>query len=206
MAVTHKPQQGSGRMFENNILEALSRTSAVVAYTYYPAIVITLVAINVFYHGLDWYWVAANYAWGVIFFTFFEYIMHRYLYHIDDSGSDRMKRFAERYHGIHHDYPQDKERLIMPPLVWSILVLLLLGLTTLIGGKIGFSFLAGLLTGYLGYIFVHYQVHTSNPPKWMKSRMLHHAKHHYQYEDKAFGVSTTFWDKVFGTMPPEDSK
>lgn len=190
-------------MFENDILEALSRTPAVVAYTYYPAVVIGMLLVNLFYHDLPWFYVLGFYFWGVLFFTFFEYIVHRFLYHIDDSGSDRMKRFAERYHGIHHDYPQDKERLIMPPLVWTILVALLLGLAYLIGGKTAFSFIAGLVTGYLGYIYVHYQVHTSHPPKWMKSRMLHHAKHHYQHEDKAFGVSTTLWDKVFGTMPPK---
>ena len=90
----------------------------------------------------------------------------------------------------------------MPPLVWTVLVAFLLGLAYLIGGQTAFSFIAGLVTGYLGYIFVHYQVHTSNPPRWLKSRMMHHAKHHYQFEDKAFGVSTNLWDKVFGTMPP----
>ncbi|MDZ7659917.1 sterol desaturase family protein [Fodinibius sp.] len=31
----------------------------------------------------------------------------------------------------------------------------------------------------------------------------HHTLHHYKYPDKAFGVSTTLWDRVFGTMPPE---
>jgi sterol desaturase/sphingolipid hydroxylase (fatty acid hydroxylase superfamily) len=202
MAVTHKPQQGQGRMFENDILEALSKTSAAVAYTYYPAVVLGMLAVNLFYHHIHWMSVLGFYVWGVLFFTFFEYLVHRYIYHIDDSGSDRMKRFAERYHGIHHDYPQDKERLIMPPLVWTVLVAFLLGLAYLIGGQTAFSFIAGLVTGYLGYIFVHYQVHTSNPPRWLKSRMMHHAKHHYQFEDKAFGVSTNLWDKVFGTMPP----
>ena len=203
MAVTHKPQGGSGRMFENDILEALSRTSAVVAYTYYPAVVLAFLALNIFYHGLSWMLCIGLFIWGTLFFSFFEYVVHRFLYHIDDSGSDKMKRFAERYHGIHHDYPQDKERLIMPPLVWTVLVSALLGLAYLIGGQTAFSFIGGLVTGYLLYIYVHYQVHTSNPPRWLKKQMLHHAKHHFQHEDKASGVSSPLWDKIFGTMPPQ---
>ena len=203
MAVTHEPRPGKGRMFENDILESLSKTSAAVAYTYYPAVIIGFLALNYFYHEKSIGAMAITYISAFIFWTLFEYLGHRFAYHMDDKGSDRMKRFAERYHGIHHDYPQDKERLIMPPLVWTILVSILLGISCLIGGTLGFSFMAGLLTGYLGYIFVHYQIHSSHPPRWLKSQMLHHAKHHFQYENKAFGVSTPFWDRVFGTMPPD---
>lgn len=203
MAVTHKPQSGKGRMFENDILEALSKTSAVVAYTYYPIAILGMVAVNLFHHDIAWKICLGFFVWGALFFSFFEYVVHRFLYHIDDKGSDKMKRFAERYHGIHHDYPQDKERLIMPPFLWTILVSALLALAYLIGGHTSFSFIGGLGAGYLAYIYVHFQVHSSNPPKWLRGQMLHHAKHHYQHEDKAFGVSSTLWDKIFGTMPPK---
>ena len=58
--------------------------------------------------------------------------------------------------------------------------------------------------GYLLYSFVHRATHVAKPPKNFKYIWKHHSLHHFKYPDKAFGVSTTFWDRVFGTMPPTE--
>ena len=54
---------------------------------------------------------------------------------------------------------------------------------------------------YLLYASMHYAIHAWNPPfKWMKPLWRNHHLHHYKDEEKGFGVSSTIWDLVFGTM------
>ena len=51
------------------------------------------------------------------------------------------------------------------------------------------------------YGTMHYAIHAWNPPfKWMKPLWRNHHLHHYKDEHKGFGVSTTIWDRAFGTM------
>ena len=62
-------------------------------------------------------------------------------------------------------------------------------------------FFPGFLFGYLMYGTMHYAIHAWSPPfKWMKPLWRNHHLHHYKEQEKGFGVSTTIWDRVFGTM------
>ncbi len=71
----------------------------------------------------------------------------------------------------------------------------------LIFGKIVFAFFPGFILGYLIYGSMHYAIHAWNPPfKWMKGLWRNHHLHHYKNDERGFGVSSTLWDHVFGTM------
>ena len=62
--------------------------------------------------------------------------------------------------------------------------------------------MAGIITGYMVYSSIHYSIHTYKPIKGLKFLWAHHLKHHNpKYEDRAFGVTSPFWDWVFRTMP-----
>ena len=64
-----------------------------------------------------------------------------------------------------------------------------------------FSFFPGFVLGYLIYGTMHYAIHAWNPPfRWMKGLWRNHHLHHYKNEHRGFGVSSTLWDHVFGTM------
>lgn len=64
-----------------------------------------------------------------------------------------------------------------------------------------FLFFPGFMLGYLMYGTMHYAIHAWNPPfKWMKPLWRNHHLHHYKNEEQGFGVSSTLWDHVFGTM------
>jgi sterol desaturase/sphingolipid hydroxylase (fatty acid hydroxylase superfamily) len=64
-----------------------------------------------------------------------------------------------------------------------------------------FAFFPGFLIGYLIYGSMHYAIHAWNPPfKWMKPLWRNHHLHHYKNVELGFGVSSTLWDHVFGTM------
>jgi sterol desaturase/sphingolipid hydroxylase (fatty acid hydroxylase superfamily) len=51
---------------------------------------------------------------GMISYTLIEYLMHRYIYHIRPY-TEAFEKFSYKVHGVHHEYPKDKKRLVMPP-------------------------------------------------------------------------------------------
>jgi sterol desaturase/sphingolipid hydroxylase (fatty acid hydroxylase superfamily) len=150
-------------------------------------------------HAVIWF------AGGIMVWTFFEYFLHRYLFHWA-SESKIVKRLTYILHGIHHDYPRDVTRVFMPPAPGTLFVLLFLGLFWLLLQNYVFAFLPGFLTGYFVYAYIHYIIHAKKPFRNFKFWWTHHSLHHYKYPDKAFGVSTPIWDMVFGTMPPRKEK
>jgi sterol desaturase/sphingolipid hydroxylase (fatty acid hydroxylase superfamily) len=104
-------------------------------------------------------------------------------------------------HGNHHEYPRDKERLFMPPVPSLIIASILFSLEYLVIGNNVYMFFSGFILGYLMYGTMHFAIHAWNPPyRWMKPLWRNHHLHHYKNQHQGFGVSTTLWDRVFGTM------
>jgi len=137
---------------------------------------------------------------GMLLFSLIEYLIHRFLYHLPQVYNEGGVAYA--LHGIHHKYPKDKKRLVMPPVLSVVLASIILLINySLMGGE-GFPFTGGFLFGYAAYLSVHYIVHRFKPPKnFFKQLWIHHSIHHYQDDEAAFGVSSPLWDYVFGTMP-----
>ena len=136
----------------------------------------------------------------MFFFFFFEYLAHRFLFHWIPKGKTATK-IVYTMHGNHHHYPRDRQRLFMPPVPSLIISSTLFGLQWLIMGSYATMFFPGFLIGYLMYGTMHYAIHAWNPPfKWMKPLWRNHHLHHYKSEHQGFGVSSTIWDHVFGTM------
>lgn len=202
--IKHK---GQARIFKNPVLEYLTKAPAPVSATIYIFILLVLLYIGHRNEVVDAAWNAVLIYLGALFFwTFFEYFFHRYINHLDEyfPDSEWADKIAYTIHGVHHEYPRDKERLLMPPIPGLLIVAILYGVFVMILGSFVYLFLPGFMTGYLLYVFVHFNVHTTPVPSWLKIQYRHHAIHHYKHPDKAFGVSTTLWDRVFGTMPPEE--
>jgi sterol desaturase/sphingolipid hydroxylase (fatty acid hydroxylase superfamily) len=192
---------GTKQIFDNPVLERLTRTHAAV-----PISMFLLISA-----GLVWYGLTASplsggligglYALGLFVFTFVEYIVHRKLFHLVPDTPAKAT-FQYRAHGVHHEFPKDKTRLAMPPVLSLTIASALFGLHYLVMGPYTFGFLPGFLTGYALYLFVHYAVHAFRPPQNLfKTLWVHHGIHHYKNHDVAFGVSSPLWDWVFGTMP-----
>ena len=198
--------RGQGRIFENPFLEYMTKAPAPVSATIYITILLGLLFMAYISRITPSLVVAAAVFLGAMFFwTFFEYIFHRYINHLDEyfPESKWAYKIAHTIHGIHHEYPRDKERLMMPPIPGLVIVgALFIGYWLILGDWV-YVFMPGFMVGYLVYASVHIAVHKRQVPSFLKSQYRHHALHHYKYPDKAFGVSTTLWDRVFGTMPPE---
>lgn len=192
--------KGQARLFQNQYLEMLTKTHPLVIWgMYLPLIGYMLFHAwaHVHYSGLL---VTGMFFTGMFFWTFFEYIMHRFVFHLV-SESPRMQRISYVMHGNHHHFPRDRQRLFMPPVPSLILASIIFGLQYLIMGEYSYMFFPGFMLGYLMYGSMHYAIHAYNPPfKWMKPLWRNHHLHHYKNEHQGFGVSTTIWDRVFGTM------
>jgi sterol desaturase/sphingolipid hydroxylase (fatty acid hydroxylase superfamily) len=202
MELKTKPHtKGSKTLFKNKIFEKLTRTHIAI-----PLIVFTIISSGLIIYGLDRGLIrpiATPFIFlaGLIVFTLVEYLMHRFLFHLMPKN-EKQEKFAYTIHGVHHDYPKDKDRLAMPiPLSITLATLFFL-FYRLIMGDLVFAFLPGFLMGYASYLWVHYMVHAFQPPKnFWKILWVHHGIHHYKDPHNAFGVSSPLWDLIFGTMP-----
>ena len=192
--------KGQARIFQSQYLEMLTKTHPLVIWGIYIPIIIYMLFRS--YTKLDFTiaYIALIFVAGMLFWTLFEYIMHRFIFHFI-AESPRAQRFIYVLHGNHHEYPRDKERLFMPPVPSLIIASVLFALQYLVIGGAAFMFFPGFIFGYLMYGSMHYAIHAWNPPfKWMKPLWRNHHLHHYKEQEKGFGVSTTIWDRVFGTM------
>lgn len=146
---------------------------------------------------------------GLFVWTFVEYNIHRFFFHFCPRTAWQ-ERVVFLFHGVHHAQPRMKTRLVMPPAVSVPLGALFLGLTYLLLGEllgqphwVG-PLIAGFTIGYLTYDLMHYATHhfamRHGVFKYLKR---HHMLHHYKTPDQRFGVSSPFWDWVYGTLPKD---
>jgi len=58
----------------------------------------------------------------------------------------------------------------------------------------------GLLYGYICYDLTHYALHHIGKARGYFGRLQrYHNQHHFSGEDAGYGVSSKFWDIIFGT-------
>ena len=195
------PNSKSPRLFKNRVLEMLTWTHPLIIAGMYLILgagmiyLFTEVKPAVSTINIVGILVVGFFSW-----TFAEYIMHRFLYHkLHDATFST--GFQYMFHGIHHEYPNDDDRLVLPPLPSLIIASVLFGLFYLMMGNWALLFGTGFLWGYLGYMLIHVSVHHFDQPKRFNFWWRHHTIHHFQQHDRAFGVTTSIWDRVFGTMP-----
>ncbi len=194
--------KGRAKLFDNKILDLLTRT--------HPAIILGMyIPLCAF---LLWYFynyiepsiaaLAGVFFIGLFSWTFFEYILHRYVFHFVND-KEWAQRFHYFVHGVHHEYPKDKQRLVMPPVPSIIIAATFFIIFRAIMGSYGLVFFSGFIIGYLCYAMIHYTLHAFRPPKnVLKFAWEYHNIHHFRHPDKAFGVSSPLWDIIFGTYPP----
>jgi len=131
-------------------------------------------------------------AIGFALWTLAEYLVHRFVYH--------QLPYFERLHDAHHAEP---DALIgAPPFIGPAMVALAGALAFSLGVGFGDGFMIGGLAGYLAYIGVHHWAHhyrgDLNPA--LRALRAHHVRHHAAHGEGNYGVVTSFWDHVFGTV------
>jgi sterol desaturase/sphingolipid hydroxylase (fatty acid hydroxylase superfamily) len=187
-------------MFENDFLDLFSRTHPAVVPILFVPTALAMLYYGVVEKGVGIAAMVGLYVAGFITWTFVEYWLHRTFFHWQPGGKwgDRLHFLV---HGVHHKWPRDKYRLVMPPAVSISLFFAFLGIFYLaLGSVLVWPFHAGFVIGYMSYDMTHYYIHHYNPRseygmRLKKNHMLHHFKDH----SSRFGVSFMIWDRVFGT-------
>ncbi len=190
----------SPRLFESGLLDKLSRVHHLTPVIVYAPIAFGLIVYSLTLQGVGW--VALGLALGYVAWTLTEYFGHRYLFHtVFPLPFGLGPRFQFLIHGVHHIYPSDPLRLVMPPLLSTPIMLIALGVCrALLGGVFAWPTLAGFMIGYMIYDSVHYWTHHGQP----KSKLGHlvrrlHMLHHFRDAEKGFGVHAFWLDYLFGT-------
>ncbi|KAI8379697.1 uncharacterized protein BYT42DRAFT_613977 [Radiomyces spectabilis] len=144
------------------------------------------------------------FAGGILFWTLFEYVMHRFLFHLDDLLPDHPIALLLHFtlHGIHHHMPMDRMRLVMPPALTAILSIPVFRLAHgLFIPTIAYGVVAGAFFGYVCYDMVHYYLHHAQVIEThFKEMKRYHLAHHYKDYESGFGITSKIWDYIFGTV------
>ncbi|MEI8053905.1 MAG: sterol desaturase family protein [Bacteroidota bacterium] len=192
--------KGQAMLFRNEYIEYLTKTHPLVIWVIYLPILILFPYYAAHSLQMDTKKIMILFLAGIFFWTLTEYLLHRFIFHYQPK-TDNGKKLIYLIHGNHHEYPRDKERLFMPPLPSLFIASCFLLIFYIIIGQMAIPFFPGFMLGYLIYGSMHYAIHAWNPPfKWLKPLWRNHHLHHYKHDNFGFGVSSTFWDVVFGTM------
>ena len=190
--------RASPRLFENPLLDKLSRVHWSTPLFLYGPVVVLLAAFSL--KSLGPGATLAATVLGYFIWTLIEYFGHRFLFHYEFPG-----RFGARIHflihGVHHVHPNDPLRLVMPALLSGPIMLIAYGVVRLLFGlPLGYPVLMGFILGYLSYDMVHYYVHHGEPRTRLGLTLRRlHMLHHFRDPTRGFGVSAPWWDVLFKT-------
>lgn len=150
------------------------------------------------------------FAAGLFVWTFFEYSVHRLVFHLDDLVPDAPFALLLHFllHGIHHKIPMDRYRLVMPPVLFAALAstgwfLFVPIFQPLLGDILFRAVFGAVLIGYVLYDMMHYSQHhiAFSKGSYLANMKAYHMKHHYSgQQNYGFGITSKFWDFMFGTV------
>lgn len=188
------------RLFANDVLEGLSRVHPLVPALVWAPLIIWLLWRSFAMHHLEGGIVAVLGAGGLIVWTFTEYAVHRFVFHLAPTSPGR-RRLQFVAHGVHHEDPDDPTRLLMPPAPAAIAVAVLYGFFRIVLGSTWVDpFFASFLMGYLAYDYTHFAIHRGHPRtrlgRYLRRR---HMLHHFVTPDARWGVTSPLWDWIFRT-------
>ena len=190
----------SVRMFKSNLLEALSKVHFMIPLIVYVPLISYWLYVAFTKFNQSNIKVTEYFLLGIFVWSFAEYVLHRFIFHYQPT-SKAGKRLHFVLHGVHHDYPSDKMRLVMPPSISLILAFIFFySFSLLFPNALLYPFFAGFVLGYLCYDMTHYAIHHFNfkGEIWKKIKQ-HHMLHQYSDSEKGYGVTSKLWDVAFSS-------
>jgi len=207
----------SVRMFRSDLLERTTYVHPWIPHLIYVPVVIALLWLSPLSLGGS----ALYFAIGLLIWTFIEYLLHRFAFHAPDEVMRETHQISAGleldqavipelptfrhvvyfiFHGVHHEYPSDSLRLVMPPIASLPMGLVAWVIFSVIFGGNMIPAFAGSLVGYLVYDTTHFVLHhRSVPTAFGKLIKKAHMRHHFLDPDEDYGVSSPLWDIIFRT-------
>ncbi|KAK7746955.1 fatty acid alpha-hydroxylase [Cytospora paraplurivora] len=196
----HRPRHyrgGESAPFFGNFLEPLTKTPWwMVPLIWWPCVAYGVYDISGGFEYL--HNEAIFFGIGFAIWSLVEYLLHSYL---PDNRVGITLHFT--LHGVHHYLPMDKYRLVMPPTLFVVLAAPFWKLAHFVffwNWYAASAVFFGGVFGYTLYDVTHYFLHHQKLPQWYQELKKHHLEHHFLDYENGFGVSTKFWDGVFGTQ------
>ena len=190
-------------------LDRMTFRELVVAYFQYPAIIayLLLAAASIAVFAFDpapLLPTLTAIGLSALAYPFVWYVLHRFVLH--SRWMFKMAPLASTWKRIHYDHHQDPNHLEVLfgalhttlPTIAIVTVPIGYALGGVGGGAIALA--TGLLTTAF-YEFCHCIQHLAYKPKnkWLVEMKRKHMAHHFHDETGNFGITTFFWDKLFGT-------
>jgi hypothetical protein len=225
------PSDPTVRMFEKDWMERLSRVHPLVPHILYVPLVSYMLWRSL-HLGMGVGATIGLAALGLFSWTIAEFLLHRFIFHeVADADTERRVKlkvhrlnpdepilpqltgWREKFyfvaHGVHHEFPSDPRRLVMPPSVSIPLAITFFTLYTLtLGPRITPAFFAGFVVGYLIYDSFHYAIHFIRPGGRTEEAMYRmgkgHMRHHFSDNHQDYGVSSPLWDLIVGSYNWEE--
>jgi sterol desaturase/sphingolipid hydroxylase (fatty acid hydroxylase superfamily) len=141
-----------------------------------------------------WIFQLLAFAGGLFCWTFIEYAVHRFWLHRKNRD-----HYHTSNHALHHIHPES----VYTPAGKRILITSI-AFIILLAGIFYSKYLylpAGIIAGYAVYGYVHVWLHQPWAEKRMNRLYRFHIMHHVGGTACCFGVTFTWWDKVFNTVP-----
>jgi hypothetical protein len=130
-------------------------------------------------------------AYGLLFWSFWEYLYHRYVMH----GLHHTKYYY-KLHGYHHKYPNNLSHI---PIFQYILVCpFIYGASYFIDPSIVYSYAVGHLCGLYCFENMHCRIHKDYNKIHIYTK---YHWHHHSYSNSAFCFTTPCFDIICGTFP-----
>ena len=140
----------------------------------------------------DWPAAAAWILAGLLSWTLIEYALHRFVLH-----------GLQPFKGWHEEHHKRPVALICAPTIFS--GSLIFGLVFVPAWGFGdlrraCAVTLGVLIGYFVYAVTHHAVHHWRAEsEWLRRRKRCHSLHHHASQSGHYGVTSSFWDRVFGS-------
>ena len=133
---------------------------------------------------------------GWLSWTFIEYFNHRFRMH---GNGDTSKVIGYQRHILHHHHPTEIKITLVQRFFLFIGDLLLITLCIIFKNWI--LLFTGFYTGFVIYTLMHWFLHRKISARLFPEVHQFHIHHHCKHPDKCFGVTVTWWDHLFDTIP-----
>ena len=133
---------------------------------------------------------------GWLSWTFIEYFNHRFRMH---GNSNTSNVIGYQRHILHHHHPTDIK--ITPAQRFFLFIVNLALITLCVVFKNWVLLFTGFYTGFVIYTLMHWFLHRKLSAKVFPEVHEFHIHHHCKHPDKCFGVTVTWWDHMFDTIP-----
>ena len=204
-AWVNRPVGGHPRFFGPDWMEQLTKTPWWVVPCLWLPLHLACAALAHSRYGMQLPQLAVLLVAGVLLWQLLEYTIHRFVFHAHlTSYWGITLHFL--FHGCHHKYPMDSQRLVMPPLpALGVHALVYGALRATLPIQVAVPLFAGAGLGYIAYDCLHYAIHHLKGNSRLARVALQplrqkHLHHPFKNCRAGFGISSPLFDYVFQTL------